>query len=331
MWDYSLYTINYHLNGGKNNAENITEYYAYDEYPFDLLWTCKECGQDSSSSIFDKKYGRHTCPYCNHKLPIPDKTSLEALYPELAEEWNWSKNPFKPSEVFPTSPSLASWICNDCKTPFTTKIIDRINGKKCPNCSSAVRITPEEYQEIVSESIDSKHLDLTLIPLDNKVIRYWDCKKCEQRWSASFYERFYKKKTCPYCDGFYAIPGKTSFKALYPKLANELSLHNLVDPDKILPTHTQYLQWICPTCNMDWNATIADRVDGSAVCPYCSGKKAIPRKTSFKALYPEMAKELATDNLLDSDSILPTYKTQVTWSCHTCFMDWKATIADRVD
>lgn len=37
LWDYNLYTINYHLNGGKNNAENIIEYFAYDEEPFDLL------------------------------------------------------------------------------------------------------------------------------------------------------------------------------------------------------------------------------------------------------------------------------------------------------
>ena len=37
MWEYNIYYIDYHLNGGKNNGENITEYFAYDEEPFDLL------------------------------------------------------------------------------------------------------------------------------------------------------------------------------------------------------------------------------------------------------------------------------------------------------
>lgn len=36
LWDYSLYDIDYRLDGGKNSSDNITHYYAYDEEPFVL-------------------------------------------------------------------------------------------------------------------------------------------------------------------------------------------------------------------------------------------------------------------------------------------------------
>ena len=261
----------------KNNILDVSE--INDEYPFDLLWTCKECGQDSSSSIFDKKYYRHKCPYCNHKLPIPTKNSLEALYPELVEEWNWSKNPFKPSEVFPTGNSFASWICKDCKVPFTLKIVERVNGKNCPNCSSSVSIRPEKYQKVVNELVDLEYLDLNLISLDNKVTRYWKCKECEQQWTASFYERFYEKKTCPFCNGNYAIPGKTSFKVLYPELMKEWNyLYNEIleiDPDNIAGNFSINVWWTCSQCNSSYQMSpkrkVTFQIRNKNSCSFCKG------------------------------------------------------------
>lgn len=83
------------------------------------------------------------------------------------------------------------------------------------------------------------------------------------------------------------IPGKTSFKALHPEIAAECYDMNDVDLNNILPTYKNLIIWNCHECNMTGKSSVKDRVGGKAICPYCSGKKAVPGKTSFKALYPE--------------------------------------------
>ncbi len=64
--------------------------------------------------------------------------------------------------------------------------------------------------------------------------------------------------------------------------------------------------------------SVKDRVDGNAFCPYCIGKMAIPGKTSFKALYTEMAAEYSSNNEVSSDIILSTYSPLVEWDCLVC-------------
>lgn len=88
---------------------------------------------------------------------------------------------------------------------------------------------------------------------------------------------------CPYCSSKKAIPRETSFKALYPNMAIELIDNVETNLDEVLPYYTLILSWKCLDCNLEWKASPKDRSEGVADCPYCSGKKATPGKTSFKA------------------------------------------------
>jgi DNA-directed RNA polymerase subunit RPC12/RpoP len=126
-----------------------------------------------------------------------------------------------------------------------------------------------------------------LLPTD-RITMKWNCSVCDMGWEASIRERVNRDKECPYCSGKKAIPGKTSFKALYPELDKEYSLINKYDPDTLVPTYTIDMKWNCSICDIGWEASISDRVNGVKECSYCSGTKAIPGKTSFKALYPEL-------------------------------------------
>ena len=59
-------------------------------------------------------------------------------------------------------------------------------------------------------------------------------------------------------------------------------------------------------------------VNGNADCPYCSGRKAIPGKTSFAALHPDLMNEWNWINnyvLVDPDEITEKYSTNVWWIC----------------
>lgn len=105
--------------------------------------------------------------------------------------------------------------------------------------------------------------------------------------------------------------------AKYPDIATLWSDQNELTADEVRPNHRSGA-WTCPTCHNDYNAEIIDMVNGNADCPYCSGRKAIPGKTSFVALHPDLMNEWNWINnyvLVDPDEITEKYSTNVWWIC----------------
>ncbi len=125
---------------------------------------------------------------------------------------------------------------------------------------------------------------------------------------------------CPYCIGKIAIPGKTSFKALYTEMAAEYSSNNEVSSDIILSTYSPLVEWDCLVCKMSWKDSVKDRVNEEIDCPYCNGREVIRGKTSFKALHSDMMKEWNLGNWLfiDPDYIIENYSDSVWWTCSEC-------------
>ena len=74
----------------------------------------------------------------------------------------------------------------------------------------------------------------------------------------------------------------------------------------------------CPTCHGNYPARIIDVINGEADCPYCSGHKALPGKTSFAALHPDLMEDwdfIANYCLVNPDEILDTYSQKVWFNC----------------
>lgn len=139
-------------------------------------------------------------------------------------------------------------------------------------------------------------------------------------WKGSVKDRVEGNVICAYCNGKKAIPGKTSFKALYPEMAAEYSLNNKVNSDTILSTYSPIVEWDCLVCKMSWKSSVKDRVNKEIDCPYCNGREAIRGKTSFKALHSDMMKEWNLGNWLfiDPDDIIENYSGSVWWTCSEC-------------
>ena len=74
----------------------------------------------------------------------------------------------------------------------------------------------------------------------------------------------------------------------------------------------------CPTCHGNYPARIIDVINGVTDCPYCSGRKALPGKTSFAALHSDLMEDwdfIANYYLVNPDEILDTYSQKVWWNC----------------
>lgn len=294
---------------------------------------CPECSNsrnirlsDALKKRVDGSYVFEHCPSCEAEEIRPK--SFAALYPELAAECISDKDLFA---VLPENFAYLTWKCHICGHEWNAPIRDRVSGARpCQVCAGTIPLPGVNsvaalYPELVDEIVSPVNLD-HYFPTSPTALK-WKCPTCAQEWYAAVCERVDGKALCPYCAGKKAIPGKTSLKARYPHIAAEL-----IDSDKadyLLPTSKTRMRWHCNTCNMDWYASPDERTHETATCPYCSGKKAIPGKTSLKARYPDIMREWSNYSSIDPDKILPTSSKRVMWFCQYCGGHYEMAIDDR--
>lgn len=224
-----------------------------------VFWKCAKCGYNWQATPHDRtrKNGRATgCPQCkrkklskDHLTPITGINDLETCYPEIAKEWNYSKNVnLLPSQVLKGSATVVWWKCSKCGKEWRTAVHNRTgkNSKTgCPDCSAkrtgdinARPIKGENdletlYPNILKEWNYEKNINLpsTYMAKSNKKV-WWKCQYGHE-WEASIVNRV-KGRNCPICLKEYKVsfPEKAIYyyiKKNYPNsienYRNEL-LHN---------------------------------------------------------------------------------------------------------
>lgn len=115
-----------------------------------VWWKCKICGNSWEAEIKSRNSG-NGCPVCGIKKSVISRAtpkqgeSLAELYPELLDEWDYSKNlDINPYTVKPSSSRIVSWICKRGHT-WKSRINNRaIRNHGCPVC---YRITKTSFPE----------------------------------------------------------------------------------------------------------------------------------------------------------------------------------------
>jgi DNA-directed RNA polymerase subunit RPC12/RpoP len=145
----------------------------------------------------------------------------------------------------------------------------------------------------------------------------WTCPTCHNDYNAEIIDMVNGDGDCPYCNDRMVAPGYNTLAAKFPDIAALWSDKNELSADEVLP-NTNFADWDCPDCHMTFHARIIDMVNGNDNCPYCSGRKAIPGKTSFAALHPDLIEEwdyIANYCLIDPDEITDSCTQKVWWIC----------------
>lgn len=300
------------------------------DYPF--WWKCKKCNEEYQLSLQRKVRDKtRACPYCSHRK-ISDELSLEQRYPALASKWSSWMNSKRANEVALNN-KFGYFECPKCGVVYQNSIKDELNRQECIYCNAGM--TKDILKTICEEYAGPIQENGYLNP-EGKAPVDWICSECGCKYPASMQERFHFRKSCTYCAGLHVIPGKTSFKALHPEIEEELIQDELVDfdTDKISPKYqSKAFNWLCKNCGNKYQLSILNRVNLG--CPYCNGRIAIPGKTSFKALYPEIEEELIQDELVDFDTdyIFPDYLKSKTfnWSCKKCDGKYQSSIISRIE
>lgn len=98
-----------------------------------VWWKCDVCGYEWLSSPNNRSKGVG-CPCCSGRVPKVGINDLKTVNPNLAKEWDYSKNKDVPDHFLPNSGKKAWWICRECGNSWEAVIRERNKGRGCPNC-----------------------------------------------------------------------------------------------------------------------------------------------------------------------------------------------------
>ncbi len=131
--------------------------------------------------------------------------SIVEKSPDVARQWNFSKNGSLTPDMFsPHSAQKVWWIC-DSGHEWEAEISSRTSGCGCPYCSGRIAETGTNdfatlYPEIAREWAYERNKGInptSIRPGSNKNV-WWKCLKCGYVWQARVEQRVHGKK-CPNC------------------------------------------------------------------------------------------------------------------------------------
>lgn len=168
-----------------------------------VWWRCSR-NHKWKASIKQRTSRQTGCPYCRGSLTT-DERSLQALYPELAQEYS-AENLYAVGEISHRSSRKVKWQCGTCNFVFSARTADRVaKGSGCPACAGKVPRVGESLSSLFPDlMVEWDHagnngLDPEmLLPGSHKVV-FWQC-KLGHRWKTAVRNRTQKGiGSCPEC------------------------------------------------------------------------------------------------------------------------------------
>ncbi len=239
-----------------------------------VWWVCSN-GHSYQATVSNRYYGK-SCPYCSNVKVLKGFNDLASQYPEIADEWDYSKNRETPDQVMPGSNKRIWWKCNVCGHEWTAQPNHRVYRQSgCPACSGRVATSTENLlianPELCKEwnMARNKKPPSEYRPLSSQKV-WWVCSTCGYEWNAKISERS-KGTGCPCCAGKKVLKGVNDLATIHPKLALEWNYEKNapLSPEVITTGTNKKVWWICSSCGHEWQASVANRSKGRR-CPSCA-------------------------------------------------------------
>ena len=156
---------------------------------------------------------------------ITAENNFQALYPELAAQWNTDRNgTLTPDQITPNSNKKVWWICPQGHEWMAIVANRTRKHSGCPYCANKSKISLwEQFPEIAAQWDSEKNAPLMPSQVtsgSNKKV-WWKCNKGHE-WMAVVASRTGKTKIgCPYCAGRLVSAGVNDLASLFPDVAAE--------------------------------------------------------------------------------------------------------------
>ncbi|MBR0340872.1 MAG: zinc-ribbon domain-containing protein [Oscillospiraceae bacterium] len=297
------------------------------------VWWLGKCGHEWQASISNRSKG-NSCPYCSNQKALKGFNDLEALFPEIAQEWHPTKNADLRPDMITAGSGKKVWWLGKCGHEWQQTVKHRtIRGQGCPICGKRLQTSfPEQalyfyikklfpdaensYQDIFDSEME---LDI-YIPSLNIGIEYdginWHSDKDSERREKKKYEICKQHKVT-----------LIRIKEEFNNNANQscdvcfraVRHANSRETDKMI---AQLLYYLGAHSDVDVER---DEIDIRSM--YYTGSNTV----SFAEVTPELLLDwdYEKNGKLDPYSLSISSGVYVWWKCHICGYEWKQRIAAR--
>lgn len=304
-----------------------------------IWWRCKN--KHSWKAMVKNRTKGIGCPYCSGRYVSSGVNDLATVYPELAVEWDYTKNgDLKPTDVSCGNGRKVWWICKQHGHSWQAIIGNRtLHNQGCPYCAGKRVIEGLTDISTTDPAIATEwdyekngELKPTQVSRSSNKKVWWKC-SCGHSWQAIIANRT-KGIGCPYCSGKQAITGVNDLATTHPELVKEWDFSKNGD---LLPSNVTFgsgkkAWWKCFICGYEWQAVISSRA-GSAKCgcPLCSNQTVVPGVNDLATSFPELLEEwdYQKNKGVSPDQVCSGTAKKVWWKCKKCGRSWKAEIRNR--
>lgn len=199
-------------------TENIKKWIKINNCPFiyvsgeysgshnkDLILKCLTCGKETTYSWHDLEEGRgcptSECIYSRRcvgqrRKGVSATSNLEHIFPDISEEWDYSKNKLSPKDYSPMSGRKFWWICSLCGYSWNTQISVRTTGHGCPICGKISRGEQRVEQFLIEKNItysrqyrNNECRNVLPLPFDFKIVKHENLVLIEYNGKQHYEER----------------------------------------------------------------------------------------------------------------------------------------------
>ena len=276
------------------------------------------------------------CPVCEGKRVDPEKTSLQALNPELASEFSVNNKSTVSQIAFDTSKKVL-WTCPTCGEDYLYPVNERkIGDNSCPYCNhtklkSGVNDLTITNPQLASEFSPRNDKKANEVGEWQKYEVFWICPTCKQEFRREVRKMAAGFDECPICTGRVAIEGYNSLADEHPDIPFIWSEKNDKKPTEVTSISSYDAIWYCPTCKQEFRREVRKVVDDEFECPICTGKTVVAGYNSLEDEYPEIAKRWAESNDRLPSEVLSSHIYRAEWVCPTCGGKYTASVRDVVN
>lgn len=260
-----------------------------------VWWKCSK-GHEWEARVSSRNNGSG-CPYCSGRNAISGVNDLVTLFPEIAKEWDYTKNKKNnPKSMTTSSNQKIWWICSKGHS-YECTIQHRTNGDNCPYCSNHQVLVgyndlATTNPEIIKEWNYEKNEQImpTMVTSGSGKKVWWKCPNGHE-WIAPVYSRS-KGNGCPICSNKKIQVGINDLSTTNPDLAKEWNYEKNVNIKitEVTANSKAKVWWMCPKGH-EWETTVEHRNRGRG-CPICNNE----RQSSFpeQAIYYYLSKTFSS-------------------------------------
>lgn len=255
-------------------------------------WKC-EFGHSWKSSIARRVSGRG-CHVCANRRVLPGFNDLATKRPDLAQEWDYSKNTKLATDVLFGTNQKFWWLCPKGHS-YQSSPSKRINESTgCPYCANKLILKgfndlASQRPVLASRWSESNPRSPSEVYAQSHATFTFEC-HLGHEWRvqpATISNEGY----CPTCANTLMEIGFNDIPSRFPEMAATFAadLNQGIDLRTVDPRSKSKLVWRCGLGHV-WAVSPASRVNGQG-CPYCANKRVLEGFNDLSHKFPLVAAE----------------------------------------